>query len=195
MRFHFICSFTKTSKLRGFIMKYYSKVLILLTTFYLVGCAGTIKIPKWVGKIPCKKNHVCNVGTADSDRLQMAINEAAQNARIAIGQNLETNLTGLMRQASEEVNDESAINNFQAMAEEILDIQLKDTEIIKQDHQQLRGGKHTVFVLMQFDEGKANERMLLKVEEDKALYDAFRTTQLYDDMKTSVEEFRARNEN
>ena len=48
---------------------------------------------------------------------------------------------------------------------------------------------------MQFDEGKANERMLRKVEEDKALYDAFRTTQLYDDMKTSVEEFRARNAN
>lgn len=168
--------------------------LTLILLFLFTACAGNIKLPKWYMKIPCKKNHICNVGTADSDRLQMAISEAAQNARIAIGQNLETNLTGLMRQASEEIDDESVINNFQSMAEEILDIQLKDTKIIKQDHQQVRG-KHTVFVLMEFDEGKASERMLRKVEEDKALYDAFRTTQLYDDMKTSVEEFRARNAN
>lgn len=173
-------------------MKKYTYLLFTTTMMFIIGCAGNVKIPKWYSKIPCKNNYVCNVGTADSDRLQMAINEAAQNARIAIGQNLETNLAGLMRQASEEINDESAINNFQSMAEEILDIQLKDTEIVEQDHFQ-SGNKHTVFVLMQYDEGKANERMLRKVEEDKALYDAFRTTQLYDDMKKKVDEFRARN--
>ena len=48
---------------------------------------------------------------------------------------------------------------------------------------------------MSYDEEKANERLLRKIEEDKKLYDAFRTTQLYDDMKKKVDEFRARNSN
>ena len=173
-------------------VKILSLTLILL--FLFTGCAGNIKLPKWYIEIPCKKNYNCNVGTADSDRLQMAITEAAQNARVAIGNDIRANLEGSIQQASEEINDESAVNNLQTTFKQIIDIQLQDTKVSKQDHQQVRD-KHTVFVLMEYDEGKANERMLRKVEEDKALYDAFRTTQLYDDMKASVEEFRARNAN
>ena len=48
---------------------------------------------------------------------------------------------------------------------------------------------------MSYDESKANDRLLRQIEEDKKLYDAFRTTQLYDNMQKKVEAYRARNSN
>tara|TARA_B100000131_G_scaffold317501_1_gene359632 strand:- start:767 stop:1297 length:531 start_codon:yes stop_codon:yes gene_type:complete len=166
----------------------------LLTVLFLTNCAATSP-PGWFSNVKCKKDYICGVGVAEGNRLQMAIAEAEQNARLQIGQNINSNVQGLIRQASEEINDRSAINNFQLMAESVFDIQLKDTKMEKQDIKTKRGGMHTVYVSMSYDESKANDRLLRQIEEDKKLYDAFRTTQLYDNMQKKVEAYRARNSN
>ena len=165
--------------------------LIVLFSLFFVGCAGTSP-PKWFDKIPCKKNYVCGVGFAKGERRQFAIAEANQNAAISIGTSLNQSIQGLIRQAGEEINDESAINNFQLMAETILDINLKDTEVVKQKIDTKRNVNYA-YILIQYNESKANERLLRKIDEDKKLYDAFRTTQLYDDLKKKVDEYRAQN--
>lgn len=176
-----------------------------LTGMLLISCAGTSP-PNWFSNVKCKKNFICGVGVADGSRLQIAKAEAEQNARLEIGQNISANVSGLIRQATEEINDVSEINNFQVMAESVFDIELQDTQITKQEVSKRKikkdpnqradkGELFTVYVQMSYDEGKANERLLRKIEEDKKLYDAFRTTQLYDDMKKKVDEYRARSSN
>ncbi len=165
---------------------------LTLILFLFTACAGNLKPPKWVTYLPEKDGHVYAVGTEEGSDLQNAMDEAKQNAVRTIAQNMNTEMTGLMRRAQEEIDDQTAIDNFQSMQEEVLSVNVSDTRVAKQEVI-TKKNMYTVFVLVEYDRGAANKRLLQKLDEDKALYDAFRTSQLYDELKTKADAYRDRN--
>ena len=97
-----------------------------------------------------------------------------------------------LKSGEEIIGDVTVIDNFQSMQKEVLSVNIGDTRVAKQKTFTARSG-YKVFVLVEYDRGAANKRLLQKLEEDKALYDAFRTTQLYKEMESEVESYRSRN--
>ena len=47
-------------------------------------------------------------------------------------------------------------------------------------------------VLIEWDAGAANKKLLAKIKADEALYTAMRTTELFDEMEEKVEAYRNR---
>jgi len=51
---------------------------------------------------------------------------------------------------------------------------------------------YRVFVLVEFDENAANEKLLAQIKADQQLYDAIKASELVDEMEQKVEEYRQR---
>ena len=48
------------------------------------------------------------------------------------------------------------------------------------------------YVLVEFDEGAAQKRLLAKIKADEQLYNAMRATELFEEMEDEVEAYRQR---
>ena len=48
------------------------------------------------------------------------------------------------------------------------------------------------YVLIEWDEGAAQERFLNKIKSEKEIYEAIRATELFDEMESKVEKYRER---
>ena len=51
---------------------------------------------------------------------------------------------------------------------------------------------YRAFVLVEFDENAANEKILARLKSDQQLYDAIRATELLEEMEEKVEAYRKR---
>ena len=167
------------------------KNILLASLFFLISCAGSI--PGWYTKIPDKKGYRYAVGTEKGDELQNAQDEAREIAVRALAQQMQTEMSGNMKRAQEEINDRAAVDNFRSTQTNTFSLKIGDYRVAKQEVSREKG-LFRVFVLVEYDEGAATKRLLDKIKQNKELHEAMRTTQLYKEMEKEVEAFRRRNQ-
>ena len=54
------------------------------------------------------------------------------------------------------------------------------------------GNIYRAYILIEWDAGAANKKLLAKIKADEALYTAMRGTELFDEMEEKVEAYRNR---
>ena len=101
-------------------------------------------------------------------------------------------MSGVISRAQEEIRDKAAIDNFQSMQENVFSLSIGDYRVAKQEVVRDKG-MFRVYVLVEYDEGAAQRKLLNQIERDKELYEAMRTTELYKDMEKKVAAYRERN--
>jgi|TARA_B100001971_G_C18246352_1_gene574533 transcription antitermination factor NusG len=166
------------------------KTILLITGLYLFSCAAGI--PSWYSKLPDKKGFRYAVGTEVGNELQNAVDEAREIAVRTLAQQMETEISGYIKRAQEEINDITAIDNFQSMQEDVFSVKIGDYRVAKQEIVKEKK-KFRVYILIEYDEVAAQKRLLSRIKADKELYEAIRSTELYDDMEKKVADYRARN--
>ena len=168
------------------------KKTIIITLILLLGCAPSI--PNWYNKLPTKRGYKYEAGTERGDEIQNAVDEATEIAVANLGRNMETEISGLVRRAQEEVNDRAAVDRFQTTQEEVYSIALKDWRVARQEIVKDKG-LYRAYVLVEWDAGAAQKRLMDKIQSDKELYEAMRASELFEEMEQKVEEYRKRKGN
>ena len=73
--------------------------------------------------------------------------------------------------------------------------QLNDISITEQTVQEEKsdqGKIYRAYVLVQFNENAANERLLSQLKANEKIYNAIRATELFEEMETKVSQYRER---
>jgi hypothetical protein len=166
------------------------KTMLLIIGVFLISCGASI--PSWYSKLPDEKGYRYAVGTERGDELQNAVDEATEIAVRNLAQQLGTEMSGVISRAQEEIRDKAAIDNFQSMQENVFSLSIGDYRVAKQEVVRDKG-MFRVYVLVEYDEGAAQRKLLNQIERDKELYEAMRTTELYKDMEKKVAAYRERN--
>ena len=165
------------------------KIILLITGLYLFSCASSM--PGWASKVPNKVGYKYSVGSGLEDDMQQAILEAEAIARSKLAQDLSVEVSGMVVRVNESVKNRSAQANFKTGIDIAYSMDLTDTRTVKQEVKKEKG-LFRAYVLMEYDLGAADERLLNQLKADKELHDAMRTTELYKEMEDKVAAYRTR---
>jgi len=189
------------------------KIIVLLTlTAIFIGCAGkkgpdlspdasrkTIgNMPEWFMNPPKKDGFRYNAGTATSQDMQLAIDKARTSAATTLAGLVESEWNGLAKRAQEETGlgpDSDIIDQFSNTQEQIISKQLNDLYVAEQtvqDEKSDKGRIYRAYVLVEFNEGAANERLLAQLKANEKIYNAIRATELFEEMEDKVAKYRER---
>ena len=157
-------------------------------------------VPDWYSSIPTREGFRYQVGAATSQDLQMAVDKAALGASNALAGELESQMNAQLKRMREEIgiDENSKISDqFSSVQEQIIARSLKDYSIIKKEIQEARsdgGDIYRAYVLIEWDEGAEQERLLNRIKENEAIHTMMRSTELYDEMEKKVEAYRKSNQ-
>lgn len=186
-------------------------VLIMMMAIF-VGCSGkkgpdlspeasrkTIgNMPSWFINPPKKEGFRFNAGTATSQDMQLALDKARTSAATTLAGLVESEWNGLAKRAQEETGlgpDSDIIDQFSNVQEQIISKQLNDLSIAEQTVQEEKsdvGRIYRAYVLVEFNEDAANERLLARLKANEKIYNAIRATELFDEMEDKVAKYRER---
>lgn len=149
------------------------------------------ELPDWYQSPPSDAEHLYGMGTGESQDMQMSINKAEQNARVQITQNIESKVSALFKQFSEEtgVGAEAeyiamATNVSKTVASEIIGgTRIKDQKIVPEN------GRYRAYVLMEMPIGEAAARLQSQIQANQRVYTRFRASQGYQELTEEVEAF------
>jgi len=114
---------------------------------------------------------------------------------------MDSEMNALVKRAQEEtgLGDASeVIDQFSKTQEQIISKSLQDYKVKSKDIQSESsntGNIYRAYVLIEWDEGAAQKRLLAQIKADEALYTAMRATELFDEMEAKTEAYRQRNSN
>ena len=174
-------------------------VTSMTLAFILSGCAifsSRVEIPKWYLKLPVKKGFVYTVGTEKGDKIENAVSEATKVAAEKLGSQMEMEIEANGKRAQEEVQDIAAVNTFNTTFKTVMAKSLSDWAVYKQDI--VPAGKqdgrvmYQAFVVIEWNETAAQERVLQQLKADEKLYQQFRSTELLNDLEKDVADYRKR---
>ncbi len=194
------------------IKKITSVTMITTLALLLVGCGSTkgpdltpdanrktIKnVPDWFMNTPKKEGFKYHSATATSQDLQMAIDKATLNASNALAGQMDSEMNAVVKRAQEETglgSDSQVIDQFSQAQEQIISQSLKDYSIAEKEIQEERSNNdyiYRAYVLIEWDEGAAQKRLLAQIKADEQVYNAMRATELFDEMEKKVEAYRNR---
>jgi hypothetical protein len=189
------------------------KIIVLLTIITIfIGCAGkkgpdlspdasrkTIgNMPQWFMNPPKKEGFRYNAGTATSQDMQLALDKARTSAATTLAGLVESEWNGLVKRAQEETGlgpDSDIIDQFSNTQEQIISKQLNDLYVAEQTVQNEKsdiGHIYRAYVLVEFNEDAANERLLAQLKANEKIYNAIRATELFEEMEDKVAKYRER---
>jgi hypothetical protein len=180
--------------------------LAMATALIVIGCGGkstalerraeTVEeamedLPDWYQSPPSDAEHLYGMGAGESQDMQMAVNKAEQNARVQITQNIESKVSALFKQFSEETGAGEdaeyiamATNVSKTVASEIIGgTRIKDQKIVPES------GRYRAYVLMEMAIGEAAARLQSQIQANQRVYTRFRASQGYQDLAEEVEAF------
>lgn len=186
--------------------------IFLFSILLIVGCAGkkgpdlspdasrkTIgNMPSWFINPPKNDGFRYQAATATSQDMQLALDKARTSASTTLAGLIESEWNGLIKRAQEETGlgpDSDIIDHFSTTQEQIISKQLQDINVNEQTVQEEKsdvGKIYRAYVLMEFDEGAAENRLLAQIKADERLYTAIRATELYNEMEDKVANYRDR---
>ena len=189
------------------------KIIVLISMLAIfIGCASkkgpdlspdasrkTIgNMPEWFINPPKKEGFRYNTSTATSQDMQMALDKARTSAATTLAGLVESEWNGLVKRAQEETGlgpDSDIIDQFSNTQEQIISKRLNDISISEQTVQDERTDKgriYRAYVLVEFNEGAANDRLLAQIKANEKIYTAIRATELFDEMEDKVAKYRER---
>ena len=137
---------------------------------------------------PKKEGFRYNAGTATSQDMQLALDKARTSAATTLAGLVESEWNGLVKRAQEETGlgpDSDIIDQFSNTQEQIISKQLNDlfiSEQTVQDEKSDKGRIYRAYVLVEFNEGAANEQLLAQLRANEKIYNAIRATELFEDL-------------
>ena len=194
-------------------MKIHHFLYITLCSLLLTSCGSktgpdlspeasrkTIKsAPEWFVDPPHKEGFKEQASTATSQDMQMALDKARTSAATTLAGLIESEWNGLVRRAQEETGlaeNSKIIDQFSNTQEQIISNRLQDIRVAKRELQEEKtdDGRRIfrAYILVEYDEGAAQKRLLAKIKADEQLYNAMRATELFEEMEDKVEAYRQR---
>ena len=181
-------------------------LLVIVAMVFMFGCAGgsISNMPKWYEKMPTKKGLIYENGTATSKDMQLAVNKATLDAVSRLTGQLNSEISAFNKRAQEDTGlgaNSKIIDDFSQVQEQVMSEQLsgvktdKKSVFIDKNAKDQYGRKaeiYRAYVLIAYDEEFATQRLLNRIRENEALYNAMRATQLYEEMEEKVEDYRKR---
>ena len=155
-------------------------------------------LPSWFLDIPIKGGFRYETSTATSQDIQMAINKASLDASNKLAGQVKSEMNALIKRAQEETGlgeGSNVIDQFSQTQEQVIATALQDWKIAKKEIQEEKsstGRIYRAYVLVEWDEGAAQKRLLAKIKSDEEVYTAIRATELYEEMEVKVEKYRER---
>ena len=194
-------------------MKYNFFTAIIMSALILIGCGSkggpdlspeasrkTIKsAPDWMLNPPYKEGFVQHASTATSQDIQMALDKARTSAATTLAGLIESEWNGLIKRAQEETGlaeNSKIIDHFSNTQEQVISNRLQDIRVARRKLQEEKTDDsrriYRAYVLVEYDQGAAQKRLLAKIKADEQLYNALRATELYEEMEDKVEAYRQR---
>ena len=190
----------------------YKVLLIIFSIFFILNCGAkkgpdlspevsrkTLKnAPEWFIDTPEKEGYKYTTATATSQDMQLAINKAKLDAAQTLAGQVASVMNGLVKRAQEETGlgaDSDLIDQFSQTQEQVITTSLKDWKVSQKEIQEEKSNNQNIYrayVLIEWDEGAANKRLLQKIKEDEKLYTLMRSTELFEEMDEKVEKYRKR---
>jgi hypothetical protein len=135
---------------------------------------------------------------ATSQSMQLAVDKARVSAVSNLSQMIKSEWNGYTKRVQEETgmgSESKLLDQFSSTQENVISNQLESV-MVKEKDIQVENSDGTriyrVFVLVEFDENAANEKLLAQIKADQQLYDAIKASELVDEMEQKVEEYRQR---
>ena len=193
-------------------MKNYILLTIMTIGLLLIGCGSksgpdlspeasrkTVKnLPGWYLNTPQLDGYKYTTAEATSQSMQLAVDKARVAAVSNLSQMIKSEWSGYTKRIQEEIgmgSDSKLLDNFSSTQENVISNQLEGI-IVKEKDIQVENSAGTriyrVFVLVEFDENAAQEKLLAQIKADQQLYDAIKASELVDEMEQKVEEYRKR---
>ena len=167
-----------------------NKLLLCTVLLYIAGCSSTVKAPKWYTNPPeYKKGIRYTAGTATADDLQTAFDMARLAAETALGKELKTQLNGTMDRERNVLKGKTTLDRFRASVETVISADISGATIDKRDYS-TKGSMYNAFVLLKYDENKMERKLLSKLQSEKELYEELKATEMLNDMRKRVEEYK-----
>ena len=159
----------------------------------------TVKnLPDWYLNTPVKEGFKYQTAEATSQSMQLAVDKARVAAVSNLSQMIKSEWNGYTKRVQEETgmgSDSKLLDQFSSTQENVISNQLEGV-IVKEKDVQVENSDGTriyrVFVLVEFDENAAQEKLLAQIQADQELYDAIKASELVDEMEKKVEEYRQR---
>ena len=192
--------------------KIYNIIIATLLILFAINCGSnkgpdlspevsrkTLKnAPKWFMNTPEKEGYKYTTATATSQDMQLAVNKARLDAAQNLAGQVSSEMNGLVKRAQEETGlgaDSDLIDQFSQTQEQVITTSLKNWKVSEKEIQEERSNNQKIYrayVLIEWDEGAANKRLLQKIKEDEKLYTLMRSTELFEEMDKKVEKYRKR---
>jgi|TARA_B100001741_G_C16420019_1_gene535731 hypothetical protein len=190
----------------------YKIIVVSCSLFFVFNCGSskgpdlspevsrkTLKnAPKWFMNTPEKEGYRYTTATATSQDMQLAVNKARLDAAQNLAGQVSSEMNGLVKRAQEETGlgaDSDLIDQFSQTQEQVIATSLKDWKVSEKEIQEEKSNNQRIYrayVLIEWDEGAANKRLLQKIKEDEKLYTLMRSTELFEEMDEKVEKYRKR---
>jgi hypothetical protein len=155
-------------------------------------------IPDWYLNALEKEGFRYEAATATSQDLQLSVNKATVDAASRLAATIESEMEGYTKRVQEETGlgaDSDLIDSYSQTQGQIIATSLKDYTVAKKEILEQKSNNQDIFrsyILIEWDEGAANKRLLDKIKADEQLYNAMRASELFDEMEAKVEKYRQR---
>ena len=187
--------------------------LIIVGSLILIGCGSKSgpdlspeptrrvmkNIPDWYLNTPSKEGFRVEVATATSQDLQLAVNKATLDAASRLAATIQSELEGYTKRVQEETglgNNSGVLDRYSQTQGQIIATSLQDYTVVKKAVLEEKSNNQDIFrvyLLIEWDEGAANKRLLDQIQADKELYDVMRASDLLNEMEQKVEAYHQRN--
>ena len=188
-------------------------ITITMILVLIMGCGSTTKgpnlapeptrktmknIPDWFVNTPKKEGYRYQSATAVSQDLQLAVNKAVLDAANQLSGAMDSEMNALVKRVREETGlgrNSDILDRFSQTQEQIISSSLQNYDVIKKEIYEESSDTRDLFrayVLIEWDVGATQKKILAQIKADKEIYDAMRATDLYEEMEEKVEAYRNR---
>ncbi len=165
----------------------------------MVGCGGSKSmqstdagnVPDWYLNVPKDPNFFFAPNTQVSQDLQLAVDKATQGARVEIGRQVETKISGLQKRFTEETGttgNAQLLDMFTQASKTVVSTSLTGSRVSKQ--QQFKDGDGwRVYVLVEYPIGAANAALMQQIKSNEQMYTRFRASQAFKELDDEVKKY------
>ena len=187
-------------------------LIVTVITFMVSGC-GSVggpdlspeptrkimkNIPDWYLNTPLKEGFRYEAATATSQDLQLSVNKATLDAANRLAATIESEMEGYTKRVQEETGlgaGSDILDRYSQTQGQIIATSLKDYQVVKKEILEEKSNNQNIFrsyILIEWNEGASNKRLLDQLKADKEIYDAIRATDLLNEMEEKVAAYRDR---
>lgn len=170
-------------------------VVVLAVALTACGSSGSAtgpdmeEIPSWYLDTPESPDHLYASASAQSQRMQVAIDRAETDARQSIAATIEAEIRSMTRIFEEELEDEFR-EQFVQTTQELVNQTLTGTSAREREVQQQNDGLYRAYVLMEMPVGEAAADFLALLENrDESMYTRFRASEAFEEMQEEIERY------